>query len=146
MMETQKSRIDTVVDRLREAGLRLTPQRMAVLKTIIGNQEHLSAEEIYTRVRVDYPMIGLATVYKTIAMLKELGEIVAIDFSNQGSRFDGSGREPHPHFICTRCNVIIDLESEALENYLGNIANTTGYQIIDYRLDLFGICPNCQSG
>ena len=91
-MGTQQIRIDDLVARLREQGLRLTPQRMAVLKTVIGSQEHLSAEDIYAMVRVDYPMIGLATVYKTIAMLREMGEISALNFTNQGARYDGSGQ------------------------------------------------------
>jgi len=145
-MEAQQIRIEDLVTRLREQGLRLTPQRMAVLKTIIGSNKHLSAEEIYALVRVDYPMIGLATVYKTVAMLKEMGEIVAINFNNEGTRYDGSGRAPHPHFICTCCNCILDIEDEGLEKLPGELAAKTGYKITDYRLDFFGICQNCQSG
>jgi Fur family peroxide stress response transcriptional regulator len=144
-METKQARIDELVIKLREQGLRLTPQRLAVLKTVIGSQEHLSADEIYARLRVDYPMIGLATVYKTLSVLKEMGEIAVLNFDNQGARYDGSGLEPHPHFICKRCNAIIDLEEEALENLTLKIASKSGYQITDYRLDFFGICPNCQS-
>jgi Fur family peroxide stress response transcriptional regulator len=145
-MSLQQKRIDDLVSRLREGGLRLTPQRLAVLKTLIGNKEHLSAEEIYDRVHADYPMIGLATVYKTIAMLKEMGEITELNFSNEGARYDGSGEAPHSHFICTQCNSIIDIKDDTLVNLSENIANKTGYHITNYRLDFFGICPNCQSG
>jgi Fur family peroxide stress response transcriptional regulator len=144
-METHTARIDDLVTKLRGRGLRLTPQRMAVLKTVIGSREHLSAEEIYTRVRADFPMIGLATVYKTIGVLKEMGEIAVLNFDNQRARYDGSGRDTHPHFICNRCNAIVDLKEEDLENIKQKIALKTGYQITDCRLDFFGICPNCQS-
>ena len=143
-MDTQQERINNLVTRLREKGLRLTPQRMAVLKIVIGSQEHLSAEEIYARARVDYPMMGLATVYKTIAMLKDMGEIVALNFHSQGARYDGSGQEPHPHFICNGCHAIIDLHDVPIEDLSVKIAAKTGYHITDYRLDFFGICPNCQ--
>ena len=145
-MDNQQDRIDDLVSRLREGGMRLTPQRLAVLKTLIGNKGHLSAEAIYERVHVDYPMIGLATVYKTIAMLKEMGEITEINISNEGARYDGSGGAPHPHFVCTRCNCISDIEDDSLVNLPANIAGKTGYRITNYRLDFFGICPNCQSG
>ena len=128
-MSLQQKRIDDLVSRLREGGLRLTPQRLAVLKTLIGNKEHLSAEEIFDRVHADHPMIGLATVYKTIAMLKEIGEISELNFSNEGARYDGSGEGPHPHFICTNCNSIIDIEDDTLVNLSENIADKTGYNI-----------------
>ena len=146
MMEAVKTRIDDLVSRLRENGMRLTPQRMAVLQTVIGSEEHLSAEEIYEQVRVDYPMIGLATVYKTIAMLKEMGEVVAINLHNERARYDGSGQAPHPHFICTNCNRIFDIEDETLEKLPGEVAAKTGHEITEYRLDFFGICQECQSG
>jgi Fur family peroxide stress response transcriptional regulator len=126
--------------------MRLTPQRMAVLKTLIGNNEHLSAEDIYERVHGDYPMIGLATVYKTIGMLKEMGEITELNISNERARYDGSGETPHPHFICTRCNAIIDLKEEPLINLCENFIGKAEYHITNYRLDFFGLCPECQSG
>ena len=143
-MKTGNPKIDQIVFRLREKGMRITPQRVAVLKTLIGNNEHLSAESIYDRVRADYPMIGLATVYKTIAMLKEMGEITELNFDNGCALFDGNGSAPHPHFICTQCNTVIDIEDKDLKNLPADIAQKTGYQIINYRLDFFGICPNCQ--
>jgi Fur family peroxide stress response transcriptional regulator len=145
-MDPQQNRIDDLVTRLRENGMRLTPQRLAVLNTLIGNKEHLSADDIYDRVHADYPMTGLATVYKTISMLKEMGEITELTFGNEGARFDGSGEAPHPHFVCTLCNSIIDIEDDSLENLSANIAEKTGYHITNYRLDFFGICPKCQSG
>lgn len=144
-MCTQQKQVDELIIRLRERGLRMTPQRMAVLKTLIGSKEHLSAEEIFEHVRVDFPMIGLATVYKTISMLKEMGEINELVFSNAGARYDGSGEAPHPHFICNQCNRIYDIEDSVLENLPVNIAEKTGYEITNYRLDFFGLCPNCQS-
>jgi Fur family peroxide stress response transcriptional regulator len=151
-MRTPDHQINHLVARLRQRGLRLTPQRMAVLKTLIGNKKHLSAEDIFEQVRADYPMIGLATVYKTVSMLKEMGEITELNFGNQGARYDGSGETNHPHLVCTRCNCvldvddIIDLEPTLLENLQKKLMEKSGYKIINYRLDFFGICPNCQSG
>jgi Fur family peroxide stress response transcriptional regulator len=143
-MNTGNPKIDQIVVRLRENGMRVTPQRVAVLKTLIGNNEHLSAEAIYERIRADHPMIGLATVYKTVSMLKEMGEITELNFDKGCALYDGSGTTPHPHFICTQCNTIIDIVDKDLESLPGDVALKTGFQIINYRLDFFGVCPNCQ--
>jgi len=151
-MSEESPRIEEIINRLREHGLRLTPQRMAVLKTLVGNKEHLSAEDIYAQVRITYPMIGLATVYNTISMLKELGAISELNFGNglgasrsyNRAHFDGSGEAPHPHFVCTRCNRIIDIEGEIFGDLPNEVARQTGYHITGFRLDFFGLCPNCQ--
>jgi Fur family peroxide stress response transcriptional regulator len=145
-MNYQQDQINELVIRLRERGMRLTPQRMAVLKTLIGSEKHLSVEEIFDRVQSEYPMTGLATVYKTVAILRDMGEITELKFGNASARYDGSKQSPHPHFICKQCNCIIDIESNLLGDFPTKIAQETGYEIMNYRLDFFGICPNCQSG
>ena len=144
MASVNQTKVDEIVIRLRERGMRVTPQRMAVLNTLIGNKEHLSAETIYDRVRADYPMIGLATVYKTVSMLKEMGEITELNFGNDCALYDGSGEPPHPHFNCTQCGSIIDIDDASLETLAGEVAEKTGYKITNYRLDFFGVCPNCR--
>jgi Fur family peroxide stress response transcriptional regulator len=143
-MADGNQRIDDIVVRLREHGMRMTPQRMAVLNTLIGNKEHLSAEAIHDRVRADYPMIGLATIYKTVSLLKEMGEITELNFDNDCALYDGSGESPHPHFICSQCNTILDIDDADLESLPGEVSHKTGYEITNFRLDFFGICPNCQ--
>jgi len=144
-MDVQQKQINELVIRLRERGMRLTPQRMAVLKTLIGSEGHLSADEIYNQVQSEYPMTGLATVYKTVAMLRDMGEITELKFGNESARYDGSKQAPHPHFICKQCNCIIDIDSNILGDLSAKIAQETGYEIMNYRLDFFGVCPKCQS-
>lgn len=136
--------MENIIIRLRAQGHRLTPQRMAVLKTLIGNKEHLSVDQIHQRVKVDCPMTSLATIYKTVAVLKEMGEIREIGFSDGSNRYDGSSSDPHPHLICTRCKSIIDVDLDGLGNLPQEIAQRTGYQIKSYRFDFFGVCPQCQ--
>ncbi len=143
-METTLSPVDEIIERLRATGMRVTPQRVAVLNIIIGNQDHLSVEEIHDRVQADYPMIGLATIYKTISMLKEMGEITELNIDNSSARFDGSQKPPHPHFVCSQCNTITDLDEDLLADIPATVSQQTGYQITNYRLDFFGLCPNCQ--
>jgi Fur family peroxide stress response transcriptional regulator len=95
-------------------------------------------------------MIGLATIYKTIAILKEMGEIKELHFLSEGARIDGYGNSSHPHLFCTKCNRIQDLDYIfEIGGYDGDalieeVMQNTGFKVNDYRLDFFGICPNCQ--
>jgi Fur family peroxide stress response transcriptional regulator len=129
-MAESQTRLEKVITRLREQGHRLTPQRMAVLKVVIGNKKHPSAEQIYERVKVDFPMTSLATIYKTLAVLKEMGEVLEID--------------PHPHLICIKCSSIKDVDVTGLDGLPRKVAQKTGYRIVSHRFDFFGICPQCQ--
>lgn len=145
--QTQHEQIEKLLFQLKEKGFRITPQRVAIMKTLIGSGEHLSAEEIYTHLQNDFPMIGLATIYKTLALLMEIGEITEINIDHQRVRFDGSGEPSHPHFVCSQCKEIVDLdyEDDCLEN-LTRKTEKKGYKVIKTRLELYGICPNCNAG
>jgi len=138
-----QARLEKAIARLREQGHRLTPQRMAVLRVLLENAEHLSAEQIYERVRADFPMTSLATIYKTVAMLKKMGEIAELRFSDDSNRYD-SRLHPHPHLICIKCKKIIDMDIANLAALAEQVARQTDYQIVNSRLDFFGICPQCR--
>ncbi len=143
-MADPEARLDELTTGLRERGNRLTPQRMAVLKILAASEEHPSVEQIYERVKVDFPMTSLATVYKTVTLLKEMGEVLELGFSDGGNRYDGIRPYPHPHLICTKCKNIVDPEVATLSELRQEVAQSTGYQIVSHRLDFFGICPQCQ--
>jgi len=139
-----ESRLEELLAQVRKHGMRLTPQRAAVLKALATSPNHPTAEEIYQQVRQDFPMTSLATIYKTIALLKELGEIQELSFGAGSSRFDCFRSSPHPHLICTRCNTIVDIDGHAFNEITQPVAQSTGYQIFAHRLELFGVCPRCQ--
>jgi Fur family peroxide stress response transcriptional regulator len=143
-MSESSSRLKDLVGSLRSQGHRLTPQRMAVLHILAMSTAHPSAQDIYRQVQVDFPMTSLATVYKTISLLKEMGQVLELGFSDESSRYDGRKPAPHPHLICVQCKEIVDWESNALAKLAWQIAQESGYQVIGHRLDLFGLCPECQ--
>ena len=143
-MVNPQARLDEMITRLKERGHRLTPQRMAVLKILAADERHPSVEQIYERVEVDFPMTSLATIYKTVTLLKEMGEVLELGFSGDSNRYDGKRPYPHPHLICTRCRSIVDLEVATLGELHQEVAQSTGYRIVNHRLDFFGICPQCQ--
>ena len=143
-MAASQTRLDELVVRLREQGHRLTPQRMAALKILAASEGHPSVEQIYERVKADFPMTSLATVYKTVTLLKEMEEVLELGFSDDSNRYDGKRPYPHPHLICIKCKNIVDSEIATSSELPQEVAQRTGYRIVSHRLDFFGVCPQCQ--
>lgn len=137
-------RLNELLERLRRRRHRLTPQRMAILRILTSTEGHLSVEQIHEHVKAEFPMTSLATVYKTISLLKDMGELLELKFTNNSNRYDGKKPHPHPHLLCTRCQSIMDVEMPALEELSQIIADTYGYHILGQRLDFLGVCPACQ--
>jgi Fur family peroxide stress response transcriptional regulator len=145
VVSDQDTRLKELVAKLKEGNHRLTPQRLAVLRILAASEGHPSVEQIYERLKPDFPTTSLATVYKTVTLLKEMGEVLELSFNDGGNRYDGSNPFPHPHLICTRCGAIEDLELDALSDVPHQVVCDTGYQVLSHRLDFFGICPRCQA-
>lgn len=133
-----------MVDKLKDHGLRMTPQRLAIVQVLVSTETHPSAEEIYTEVHRRFPTTSLATVYKTLSLLKELNEVLELGFPNMGNRYDGLKPYPHPHVVCLQCKKILDPELVSMADLTEEIARTTGFTIVTHRLDFFGICPTCR--
>jgi len=143
-MARQQTRFDKMLEALRKHDSRITPQRMAVLKILATSDGHPSVENIYEQVKKRFPTTSLATVYKTVTLLKEVNEVLELGFPEGGNRYDGHRPYPHPHLICTKCKKIIDPELESLEGVTQELVSDTGFQITSHRLDFFGLCPDCQ--
>jgi Fur family ferric uptake transcriptional regulator len=136
--------------RLKDNGLRVTNQRLAVLEAIAScPEEHLTAEEIFELVKVDCPDIGLATVYRTIQLLSELHLIDKVNFDDGfvryeiGSAAENGGRHRHHHLICTKCGKVVSFRDDLLEELEAKIAETCGFRVVDHEVKLFGCCEEC---
>ena len=143
-MPDSKTRLDHVLSKLRERGQRITPQRLAILRILAVSEGHPSVEEIHDLVLRDFPTTSLATVYKTITLLKELGEVLELEFSQGSNRYDGSKPFPHPHVVCTGCKRIVDPDLESLGAMTAEVSAQTGFKLVNHRLDFYGLCPECQ--
>jgi Fur family transcriptional regulator, peroxide stress response regulator len=139
-----KERLSEMAAKLRRHAIRTTPQRLAVLKVLAGSANHPTVEEIYEEVRRQFPTTSLATVYKTVSLLKSLEEVLELGFPDGSNRYDGSRPYPHPHVICTKCRKIMDPELVNLDEMSAEMSRKTGYKIMYHRLDFFGTCPQCQ--
>ena len=137
-------RMDTMINKLKERDFRITPQRLAVLRILAESEGHPSVEDIFRQVKPIFPTTSLATIYKTVNLLKNIGEVVELDFSEESNRYDGNRPYPHPHLICTKCKTVVDPDMVTISDLSEELAKKTGYEIVTHRLDFFGICPRCQ--
>ena len=140
-----KIRLETMIQKMREKGCRITPQRIAILKILSVSEGHPSVEKIHEQVKQEFPTTSLATVYKNVSMLKDLGEVLELSFGIESNRYDGNRPKSHPHLICTGCKKIIDPDLASLNDVSMELKRETGFKITNHRLDFFGICPDCQS-
>lgn len=142
IIDTQ--RYEAMLDRLRERKLRLTPQRLAIVRILSVSEGHPSVDEIYKRILKDYPTTSLATVYKTVHLLKEAGEVLELGFSDLPNRYDGNRPYPHPHVICRGCGAIAEPSSCEIDAMSEKVEQETGFSVASLRLDFYGLCPKCR--
>lgn len=140
-----EKRLQELLGRLRERGNRLTPQRVAIVKVVLSHKGHPTVEQIHREILKAFPTTSLATVYKTMSLLKEHGEVLELGFGDFGSRYDGRKPYPHPHMICTQCGKILDSEVEGFDNIVTKLAQQTGFLVKNHRFDLFGLCSACRN-
>ena len=143
-MPDPKDRLNIMLGKLKEHNFRITPQRVAILNELASSDTHPSVENVYEQVKKSFPTTSRATVYKTVALLKELNEILELGFPDGGNRYDGNKPYPHPHLICTQCKKIVDPDLHSLTEMTSELVLETGFKILNHRLDFFGICPDCQ--
>jgi Fur family peroxide stress response transcriptional regulator len=143
MADPQK-RLEQMLAKLKTRNFRITPQRLAILKILAASAGHPSVERIYEQVRESFATTSLATVYKTVMLLKQLNEVLELGFPDGCNRYDGNKPYPHPHVVCIKCGRIMDPDLGNMPQLEAEAAQKTGFKIVDHRLDFFGICPECQ--
>jgi Fur family peroxide stress response transcriptional regulator len=141
-----EQRLNQMLSKLKEHDFRLTPQRLAVLKVLAVSEGHPTVERIYETVRAKFPTTSIATIYKTVNLLKQLNEVLELGFPDGSNRYDGNKPYSHPHVICTKCKKIIDPNIGSLKDLTKEVVKETGFQILNHRVDFFGTCRDCQSG
>ena len=139
-----EDRFQQMLDKLKSLDFRITPQRLAVLRILSAREDHPTAEQIFEKVKTAFPTTSLATIYKTIALLKTLNEVLELGFPDGSNRYDANKPFPHPHVVCTGCRKIMDPELISLDELKDEIGKKTGFRIDYHRLDFFGLCRECQ--
>ncbi|MGD9056169.1 MAG: transcriptional repressor [Desulfobacterales bacterium] len=144
-MTDHKKRFEIIIRKLRDNGHKITPQRLAIVKILARSEGHPSVENIHAQIKKDFPTMSLATVYKNILLIKSLGEVLELGFTDGSNRYDGNKPTPHPHVICIKCKKIVDPDLANLDEIEKEVALATNFKILNHRLDFFGICSNCMA-
>ena len=139
-----RSRVEQMVEALASRGHRVTPQRLAILEVLAKSEGHPTANQVLSRVQRRFPMVGKATVYNTIQLLKDLGQVLELEFRDAANRYDGNMPEPHPHLVCTQCGRIDEVMSPTLHDTASRVADEVGYELLSHRFDVYGLCPSCK--
>ena len=139
-----EQRYQEMIQKIKLRGGRLTANRLSLLRLIAVSEGHPSATELFEQMRETFPTISLATIYKTLAMLKEEGEVLEINLREE-SRFDGNKPYPHPHLICQQCGKVLDgddMHSIMIVNQ--EIKKVYGFQVEHANMVFYGRCHDCQ--
>lgn len=123
--------------------LRMTNQREIILRELIKSKEHLTADELYDIVKKAMPRISLATVYRNLEILSEAGMIGKLEISGRQKRFDYDVSD-HDHIYCAVCHRVDNLDIERKSLNTEEMGAAAGYSITGCRLEIIGICPECQ--
>lgn len=128
----------------REKKLKLTPQRIAVYNYLKSTKEHPSAETIHKSLMENYPTMSLATVYKTLKVLVDVGLVQELNVGEGNFRYDGM-TDPHPHIHCICCSKVDDLEGLTFSELNQSAKNNTNYDILSNKVYFYGVCPECKN-
>lgn len=139
--------MQTIEGILRTKKIKVTPQRMAVYAVLQQAKEHPNVEMIYKKLKPSYPAISLATVYKTVDILKKAGLIQELSFGEGGLRYDFV-TIPHAHIYCKNCGKVADVKKVSLEQLLDqllieDVVKETGFHVSAMQLNFYGLCPFC---
>ncbi len=129
---------------LRDHGLQVTYQRLAIYQALYHTKEHPSAEVIYQQVKRRFPMISLGTVYKTLERFYEVGLIQKVSPVTEVARYDAN-IHPHHHMVCMDCQSIQDAEDIVSAQKL-SFPGKDGFQILRHQVVLHGYCRSCRPG
>ena len=132
----------------RKSGLSVTRQRLAIFQALAASREHPSAEDIHRAVRRRLPHLSLATVYKNLEALREIGAVSDVNALHEHGRYEaalpGTGAgTPHHHLVCVACRKVVDLHDSGLADL--RVADTQGFEVRALKVQVEGVCPECTS-
>ncbi|WP_075365820.1 Fur family transcriptional regulator [Desulfosporosinus metallidurans] len=139
---------ETICILLRDHSYKLTPQRQTILRMFLEQEDrHLSAEELYMLVKHQNPEIGLATVYRTLDILAEIGVLIKNDFGDGRTRYEFSRKDEHHHhhhLICLGCGNVSEFDDDLLESLEAVITKRNQFKVMDHDLKFYGYCRKCE--
>lgn len=131
------------LDTLKETGVRITPQRHAILEYLVETLSHPTADEIYKALEGKFPNMSVATVYNNLRVFREAGLVKELTYGDASSRFDYVTHD-HYHVICEDCGKIVDFLYPGLDEVEALAEHVTSFKVSHHRMEIYGICEDCQ--
>ncbi|MFC5530837.1 Fur family transcriptional regulator [Cohnella yongneupensis] len=138
------SRVEHAVDQLKSGGVRMTPQRYAILQYLMESLDHPTADDIFRALSPQYPSLSVATVYNNLKVFIDAGLVRELTYGDDSSRFDADLSD-HYHAICTKCRTMVDFEHPPIKEVEETAATVTGFSVFGHRMEVYGICPTCKT-
>ncbi len=142
-MAVSDNHLKEALDTLKETGVRITPQRHAILEYLINSMSHPTADDIYKALEGKFPNMSVATVYNNLRVFKEVGLVKELPYGDSSSRFDFITTQ-HYHVICEECGKIVDFHYPGLDEVEALAAHVTGFKVSHHRMEIYGSCQECQ--
>lgn len=136
------AQLEQALAKLKTTGVRMTPQRHAILSFLLDSMTHPTADDIYKSLESKFPNMSVATVYNNLKVFIESGLVRELTYGDSSSRFDADMTD-HYHAVCELCGKISDFEYPPLSDIETTAAQQTGFQVGGYRLEVYGVCPDC---
>ncbi len=144
-MDIRKINIERFKDSLQREGLRLTRQRMAILKDILASEEHRECDDILFSLRRKRIPVSRATIYRTLDILEKVGFVRKMDIGDGRYRYENKlSQSHHDHLICLECGRIIEFFDLEIERRQAQISKDQGFKLLSHSHQLYGICARCQ--
>jgi Fe2+ or Zn2+ uptake regulation protein len=136
---------DHLRDAFRAAGRRLTRQRRLVLRVLEESDGHLEAEAVYLQAKGRDTRVSLATVYRTLAVLKEMGLVEEHRLGEEHGHYEAVRKGPHYHFTCLDCGKVIEFDTPLVAQIEQELSAREGVRVTGAHLHLSGCCAQCQT-
>ncbi len=130
---------------IRALNLKVTNQRLAILKSLHDGRRHVTAQELYEKLSVNHPEIGFATVYRFLRTLTEGNFVTEVRMGGLPARYELAPKGHHDHLTCVKCGRICEFENKAIETLQEKVAVQFGFKLTHHILELYGVCPACQT-
>ncbi|MEA1982489.1 MAG: transcriptional repressor [Campylobacterota bacterium] len=132
---------------LKKNSLKFTIQREVILETLYNSDEHLTPEALHHLIQDKQPDLktGIATVYRTLALLEESNVVTSLSFGAQGKKYELGAKEHHDHLICTECGKITEFVDNEIEKRQHAITDKLGFKMSDHSMQIYGTCSECQT-
>ena len=142
-LESINHELEESIASLRQAGVRITPQRQAIMRYLISSHSHPTADEIYQTLSPKFPNISVATIYNNLRVFKDIGIVKELTYGDSSSRFDFNTHN-HYHIICEKCGKIVDFHYPQLDEVEQLAQHVTDFDVTHHRMEIYGICKDCK--